>query len=136
MAVSIEFGNGIGPIEPGEIGAAELDSAGKVVSDQLTAIAASYSANHTLQLSDSGKFLLAESAGSIAITVPAESTLVFPEDTEIEICQRGAGTVTFVAASGVTILSLDGALSIAGQYGCAVLKYLGSNNWILAGALA
>jgi hypothetical protein len=48
----------------------------------------------------------------------------------------GAGTVTVVGDSGVTLLSLDSATDISGQYGFASLLKIGTNIWALSGALA
>ena len=56
---------------------------------------------------------------------------------ELEVCRWGTGTVTFAAGDGVSIKSVNSALSIANPYGCAVLKKATADEaWILAGDLA
>lgn len=60
---------------------------------------------------------LPDSATPIDVTVPAGMTALNP----VTIIQKGAGKVSFVAGSGVTILSAGSNLSIAAQYGSASL---------------
>lgn len=56
-------------------------------------------------------------AGTITVTVPAGLTGAEP----VTFIQTGAGAVSFSAAVGVNILSAEGNLSIASQYGSASL---------------
>ena len=78
---------------------------------------------------------LCNSAGAITITIPTNASVSFPVGTEIELCRQGAGTVTVVAASGVTLLSVDSQVAIAAQYGVVALKQIAVDTWLLAGAL-
>lgn len=73
----------------------------------------------------------ANHATAMTITVPAGLTGTEP----LVIERTGAGTVTFAAASGVTINSRDGNLAIGGQYGAVTLVPKGSDTYTLIGDL-
>ena len=126
---------GADAVSPGSIGAASL-SGGKVAASQASADTQTYSASHTLALSDAGRLLLMNLSASGSVTVPFNANAPFPVGTEIEVCQYGAGALSVLAASGVTLLSLDGAAALAGRYACAVLKKLAGDVWLLAGGVA
>ena len=85
----------------------------------------------TLDTTNGGRFIRCVNSSAITITIPAGLDV----GVEIEVCRFGAGTVTFAAATDVTINSVDGALTIANQYGVAVLKQVATNVWLLAGDL-
>jgi hypothetical protein len=50
----------------------------------------------------------------------------------IEVVNVGTGTVTFAAASGVTLLS-SLTLVMYGQYSVCMLRKIAANTWILTG---
>lgn len=133
--LSIEFGGtGGGTAQEARenLGAAALDSNGKVVADQATsARGTNITANKTLTKDDNGKLFLVYQA-NVTITIPAG----LPLGMEVEFCRWSDYTVKFAAASGVTIKSINNALSIANKNGCAVLKKATADEiWILAGDL-
>lgn len=73
------------------------------------------------------------SASAITVTVPAGLT----PDNECSLIRHGAGSVTVVAASGVTILSADGNLALRAQYSSASLVPTGTaDEYYLVGDLA
>lgn len=115
------------------ISAAAIGANGKVVADQATsARGTNVTADKTLAEDDNGKLFLAYQA-NVIITIPAG----LPFGMEVEFCRWSDYTVTFAAASGVTIKSINNALSIANKNGCAVLKKATADEmWILAGDLA
>ncbi|MBR2086186.1 MAG: collagen-like protein [Oscillospiraceae bacterium] len=117
-----------------DVGAASLDN-GKVDAAEASSAIVTQSASFTLALSNAGKFINADSASDITITIPAEANVAFPIGTEIEIMAGGTGVVSFAGATGVTVNSLDALTSIAGQYGVACLKKLSADTWLLAGTL-
>lgn len=127
---------GADAIAPGNIGAAALNSLGKVLPAQLSAPYKYFVAGKTLSIEDAGSFLNFNSSSAITVTVPANSTVAFPVSTEIEIAQWGPGNVTINPAAGILLVSLDNMRSIAGTYGIVVLKKIDTDTWILAGALA
>jgi len=88
----------------------------------------------TLALTDAGDFIKCTSASATTVTVPPNSSVAFVIGTEIIVTQYGAGAVTIAAGSGVTINALD-TLVLAGQYASATLKKMGTDEWLLVGAL-
>ncbi len=69
------------------------------------------------------------SAAAHNLTVPTNASVAFPLGTQIPIEQRGTGTVSIVAAGGVT---LQGASTTSGQYSCVVLIKQTSDTWLVA----
>lgn len=136
---------GTDPIAPSDIGAAaassvgaasgiaSLDANAKVTASEASAAIVEVTASKTLALTDAGKFQQINSSSAVTITIPASASVAFPTGTEIELCRYGSGSVTVAAASGVTIVSAGSSKAIAERYGCACLKKLGTNTWLLAG---
>lgn len=91
--------------------------------------------SYTFVLADFGKLVTLSNAAAISATVPPASAAAFPVGTQIDIVQRGAGQVTFVAGTGVTILSEDSKLKIYRPYGGATLIKIDTNTWLLGGSL-
>ena len=89
----------------------------------------------TLSLTDEYKMISCENASDLVITIPNNTSVAFPIEGQVAFTRKGAGNVTFLADSGVTINSYDGALSIAGQYATCALYKSGTNEWLLSGAL-
>ena len=92
--------------------------------------------NITLQLSDAHSLLRMNSSSARTITVPPNSSVAFSLGTVINVLHEGSGTLAYVAGSGVTVRSLGGSLSSAGQYAVQTLIKLDTNNWSLAGGIA
>ncbi len=100
------------------------------------AAAAGYSAptdNYTLVLGDAGKTIGLNKATAISLTVPPSASVAFPLNTRIDLGQYGAGQVTVVPGSGVTIRSVGGALKTRVQYSGASLIKIGADEWWLFG---
>lgn len=91
--------------------------------------------SYTLTLQDSGTVVETTGSSAVAITVPSNATVPFPVGMTIMVRQYGAGQLSIVAASGVTIRSRGGALNLAGQYSEAVLTKRAIDEWILSGDL-
>lgn len=91
---------------------------------------------YTLQAADAGKLVVLNSASPVSCTVPPNSSVNYPLGTVIEVGQAGAGTVTLVAGSGVTISSPDGSLALRTQNSRARLIKTGTDTWFLSGDLA
>jgi hypothetical protein len=92
--------------------------------------------SYTLVLADARKTVTINKATAVNLTVPPNADVAFPIGTKIPVEQLGAGQITFVAGTGVTINSLAGNLKISGQYGAAVLTKHATNVWTLSGNLA
>lgn len=91
--------------------------------------------SYTLTLADTNKFITFSNAGPTSLTVPTHAAVAYPIGTAIKFAQIGAGQLTVVAASGVTV-SADPGLKIATRYGGAELIKLATNNWLLVGRLS
>ena len=118
------------------ISAAGLNSSSKVDPAQASSTIVSVSASKTLALTDAGTFQQANSTSTITITIPANASVPFPVGTEIEFTRWNTGAVTLAAATGVTLNSANNKKSIAARYGCAAIKQVTTNTWLLAGDLA
>lgn len=123
-------------ITPASIGAAELDSDSKILAAQASSAIVSKTASFTLALANAGRLIQVSASSAVTVTIPTNASVAFPVGTEIEIAQMGAGAVTIAAASGVTINSLDSAVTTSGQYAVVGLKKIGTNVWLLSGALS
>ena len=93
------------------------------------------STSYTLALSDRGTLQKCASASEIVVTIPLNANVTFPLYTEITFVEYGTGNIKFTPASGVSLLSADGKRSIDKQYQTVVLKKMGTNEWLLVGAL-
>ena len=87
----------------------------------------------TLALTDEGKVILAD--GALKVTIPLNSSVSFPIDTEIAIVRYGTGEVTIGTASGAT---LNGEAStttftLGDQYSSVALKKISTDAWLIIG---
>ena len=117
-------------------GVATLNNNLKVSAEQACSTITAKTSNYTLTLEDAGTLITMNAETDLTLTIPAGGTINFPIGTEIEVAQFGAGKVTISPESGVTLYSLDGALSLAGQYAVACIKKVSTNAWLIGGALA
>jgi hypothetical protein len=92
-------------------------------------------ANATLALVDEGKVLRVNSSSNLTITIPLNSSVAFPTNTEIAVLRYGTGTVSISPTSGVTLNSKNAERKISGQYGSVALKKIGTDEWVLVGSL-
>ena len=95
----------------------------------------SRSVDFILSLSDAGRTIDAESATSITVTIPLNSSVPFLVGTQIAFIQTGAGQLVFVPASGVTLLSKNNNKKVAARYSPATLIQKSANTWVLIGDL-
>jgi len=91
---------------------------------------------YTLVLSDADKLVDMNNASANTLTIPPNSSVAFSTGTQIIVVQKGAGTTTIAAGSGVTLLSKDSALGIGGQYGAATCIKIATDTWYVIGDLA
>jgi hypothetical protein len=89
--------------------------------------------SYTLVLSDASKIIDMNVGSANTVTVPNNSSVAFPNGTEITVMQYGAGNTTIVAASGVTFRSKDFGTRIGDQYTGATLIKRDTNEWYLIG---
>lgn len=90
--------------------------------------------SYTLVLSDAGETIEMNSASATTLTVPPNSSVAFPLGTLIEVYRMGAGTVTLVAGSGVTLtVPVGSPLTLRVQGSTAGLRKRATNEWVVSG---
>ena len=82
-----------------------------------------------------GDTLTFNNAAQQLCTIPLNSSVAYPVGATMQVLQLGAGKVTFVGATGVTINSVGGLLSIGAQFAAVTLMQTAINVWILVGGL-
>lgn len=91
--------------------------------------------SYTLEITDAGKCVEINSADPENLTVPANADVPFPIGTVVYVVQYGAGVLTLVEDTDVTINSLSGYVTSAGQYANIKLHKIGTNEWYASGDL-
>lgn len=92
--------------------------------------------SYTLALTDVATIQKCLSASTITVTIPLNSVVAFPINTEIVLARYGAGAVSVAATGGVTIYSSDSKKSINKQYEAVTLKKISVDEWLLIGSLS
>jgi hypothetical protein len=95
-----------------------------------TSTVSNKTANYSTVAGDAGNTI--NSTGS-AITITIDNNLSAAQ--RIDFVQTGAGQITFVAGSGVTLNSKGAKLKTAGQYSAATVLCLASGSYLLVGDL-
>ena len=88
--------------------------------------------SYTPVLNDAGKMVEISNTSAITLTVPLNSSVAFPEGTQINILQTNTGQITVVGAGGVTVNGNPG-LKIRAQWSFATLIKRSENVWVLVG---
>ena len=95
----------------------------------------SYSINYTLQLTDKGNLVEITSPSDLSIIVPPESSVPFSNGTQILLVRGGTGSLGVTGATGVTLNSSQGYLTLNNQYSAATLIKKSTDIWYLFGDL-
>ena len=85
------------------------------------------------------KLVTYANAGSIAVTIPLNSSVAFPVGTSINIAQTGAGQVTVAGESGVTIRSTGATATTPktrAQYSAITCIKIATDEWLCVGDIA
>lgn len=95
---------------------------------------------YTFVLQDANNELItASNASAQTYTIPLNSSVAFPIGCQINVIQIGAGQVTFVGASGVTLAS-TGATSASpkcrAQFSAVTLVKVGTDSWYAVGDIS
>lgn len=93
----------------------------------------SITGNYTLLASDVDKLIVADSASTVTITVPPNSTASIAIGRYLNIVQVGVGQVHLAAGSGVTI---SGRSKLRAQYSSATLLKRAADSWVFMGDTA
>lgn len=96
----------------------------------------SRTASYTLGLTDAGTMQKCSSTSAITVTIPLNSSVAFPTNTEIVLARYNTGAVSLSPTSGVILYSSGSKRSINAQYEAVTLKKMGTDEWLLVGALA
>lgn len=114
-------------------------SPGSAVWDYLNVMPAR-TGNYTLTATDvapGARPVEVDSGSAVTITVPTNANVPCPIGTTgVEVYRAGTGTVTFAAASGVTLESPAAAVQVRAQYSSAFLRKRGTNTWVISGEVA
>ena len=86
---------------------------------------------YTLAATDFTKLVTLSNASPVTVTVPLESSVAWVAGTQLRLMNLGAGVVTVVGASGVTI---NGSPLTLSQYKNATLTKTGTNIWTFTGS--
>jgi len=121
----------VGGTETAVIDSAGLDVTGNVVYN--TALSAQTAA-YTFVLADRGKLVTVSNGSAVNCTVPPNSSVAYAVGTSIMVAQTGAGQVTMVAGSGVTLRSSPG-LKLRAQYSSCTCTKIATDEWLLTGDL-
>jgi hypothetical protein len=89
-------------------------------------------ASYVLQASDNNKLIEMNVGSGNSVTI---NNSIFSAGNQILVSQYGAGQVTFVAGSGVTLRSASGKLKLTGQYSMATIVAISSSEFYIAGDL-
>jgi hypothetical protein len=89
-------------------------------------------ASYTLVSGDNNKLIEYNSATPVNNTI---NSGVFTAGNQILVSQYGAGQVTFVAGSGVTLRSPSGKLKLTGQYSLATIICISATEFYISGDL-
>lgn len=88
---------------------------------------------YSLVLDDNCKMIEMNTAGAVNLTIPTNASQAFATGSQILIAQYGAGQVTVVPDTGVTLRSSGGKTKLSAQYSIATLIKRASDEWYLAG---
>lgn len=89
-------------------------------------------ASYTLVASDNGKLIEMNVASANNVTI---NNSIFSAGNQILVSQYGAGQVSFVAGTGVTLRSASGKLKLTGQYSMATIICISATEFYIAGDL-
>lgn len=98
----------------------------------LASVSTQAGTSYTFVLGNAGTTVEFSNAAAIAATVPPFASVAFDDGTLIEVVQIGAGQLTLVAGSGVTI-EPAATLRLSAQWSSAVLRKRSTNAWLLIG---
>lgn len=98
------------------------------------AINAQIGTSYTLVAADQDSLVTLTNGSAITLTVPTNANQPFPVGAAVDLVQMGAGQVTVVGDTGVTVNATPG-LKLRTQYSGATLIKLDTNQWVLLGDL-
>ena len=89
---------------------------------------------YTFVAGDRGKYVTMNNGSAQTVTVPPNSGVALAVGTQIQVIGLGAGEITMVAGSGVTLRYTPG-LKLRAQYSSCTCIKIATDEWILVGDL-
>ena len=86
-------------------------------------------ADYTLALADASKVVSMNKTGAATLTIPLNSSVLFPVGTIIGVYNQSSNDVTVSGAVGVTVRNAG----TVGQYAEASLRKRGTDEWVMVG---
>lgn len=111
--------------------ASATSAAADAVAAATVTVNAQVGTTYTLVLSDVAKLVTLDNAAAITLTIPPNSSVAWPVGKSVILQQIGAGQVTVLEGSGVTLRTKGPKLN--GQYAAATLLKTATNVWTLIG---
>jgi hypothetical protein len=96
------------------------------------AVNAQTGTTYTTVLLDNNKVVTLDNASAITLTVPTNASVAYPTGAQVHLYNKGAGQVTVVGDTGVTVNSSNG-LKLRASYSVGTLIKLDTNTWVLIG---
>ena len=91
---------------------------------------------YTLALTDAAHFVTMDNGSANTLTIPANASVAFPVGTVITVGQKGAGTTTIDAATGVTLNGVSGGQGdISAQWATVMLRKTATDTWEAWGSI-
>lgn len=116
-------------------GVSLVGSAGANGTDYTERSISTQAADYVCVLADANQFIKATKATAQTITIPPQSSVAWAANTVLSGAQYGAGQVTIVAGSGVTLRYAPG-LKTSEQYAVWEARRIASDEWLVYGRLA
>lgn len=91
---------------------------------------------YTLALADAAHFVTMDNGSANTLTIPANSSVAFPVGTVITVGQKGSGTTTIDATTGVTLNGVSGGQGdISAQWATVMLRKTATDTWEAWGSI-
>ena len=91
---------------------------------------------YTLALTDAAHFVTMDNGSANTLTIPANSSVAFQIGTVITVGQKGAGTTTIDADTGVTLNGVSGGQGdISAQWATVMLRKTATDTWEAWGSI-
>ena len=92
--------------------------------------------SYTLVLTDASKLVTMENAAANTLAIPANASVAFPVGTTIVVQQKGAGTTTITADTGVTLNGVSaGSGDLSAQWAGVSLYKSATDTWYAIGGI-
>jgi len=93
-------------------------------------------ATYTLALTDAAHFVTMDNGSANTLTIPTNTAIAFPVGTVITVGQKGAGTTTIDADTGVTLNGVSGGQGdISAQWATVMLRKVATDTWEAWGSI-